>query len=878
MKKLFIGIVLFLRFCTFGAPIPWHTSEPMSLDIKAGVRTSAGVESATFDSRWLLGADAEKVAFKIDVNGTELCQTNGCGEVVWSSRRPGTYAFACQMYEDGVLSGDPLTATFVVAGRDLVRAEISFEREVALYDGGEQKPHPKVVLDGQVLTEGVDYSLSYEDNVEPGVGKVVITGLGKYVDEIERTFKIVPAGVCALDVRAGVRETAGEEILAYDSAWWWGGADATRVSVNGRELGENAGAGSVRWNPIAAGDYELKLSAYAGGVVQEHQETAHFHVAGDNPLLSIELGSTAYIYAGDPVVPDVSVSYNGKRLVRNVDYEIEVYDNESAGSGTIAVHGLGEYAGTVTRQFRILPSAKCRLDLTSGVRIAQQEELIAYDHTWNGDEESVVKIRLNESEVVVDGTVGDYEWRPSGVGLYTFKHTTYAADGTISGDELSAEFYVPGSMAGAEVELSADACLSDGTEQRPAVRVVLDGKVLTEGLDYTVEYADNIVPGVGKVIVVGQRGERYEKSFRILPAGKCFLDIASGVREAKSAEPLMHDGLWFGDAVADYKIFIDGAEMFAGNGAGEDVWYPRAVGDHALLYRAYRGGAKAGDDLTATFHVGGQDLVNAEIAFKGGTVLYDGTPRTPEVAVTYGGRTLQEGVDYELSYRDNVEKGMGVVVITGKGEFVDIVEKTFEIRPAGVCSLDIESGIRMAKPTEVLAYDYAWKGDRADNTKMRILINDERVTEITGVGGYEWMPSEGGDYTVKLRTYVDDYLIDETYVAYFGASGFLSVKSLHVRQRYPWNGLIDIDYELGGTVSNCNYRMVFTATNTVDGTGFDLKHVFLKDQSAAADSVVVSDRSGRLVWDAKKDLPKDFRTRGMELYVDVEPVRKEVAK
>ena len=105
-----------------------------------------------------------------------------------------------------------------------------------------------------------------------------------------------------------------------------------------------------------------------------------------------------------------------------------------------------------------------------------------------------------------------------------------------------------------------------------------------------------------------------------------------------------------------------------------------------------------------------------------------------------------------------------------------------------------------------------------------------------------------------------------------------TVSDVTARQRYPWNGLIDIDYELGGTVSNCNYRMVFTATNTVDGTGFDLKHVFLKDQSAAADSVVVSDRSGRLVWDAKKDLPKDFRTRGMELYVDVEPVRKEVAK
>ena len=106
--------LLFAAAVARSAPIPWSTSQPMSLDIKAGVRASAGVESATFDSRWLLGADAEKVAFKIDVNGTELCQTNGCGEVVWSSRRPGAYAFACQMYEDVVFFDDSLLAAFAV--------------------------------------------------------------------------------------------------------------------------------------------------------------------------------------------------------------------------------------------------------------------------------------------------------------------------------------------------------------------------------------------------------------------------------------------------------------------------------------------------------------------------------------------------------------------------------------------------------------------------------------------------------------------------------------------------------------------------------------------------------------------------------------------
>ena len=110
------SLIVLFALMTVDGPIPWSTSRPISLDIKAGTRASLGAEAATFDSHRVPRAEAEKVAFKIDVNGTELCQTNGCGEVVWSSRRPGTYAFACQMYEDGVLSGDPLTATFVVVG------------------------------------------------------------------------------------------------------------------------------------------------------------------------------------------------------------------------------------------------------------------------------------------------------------------------------------------------------------------------------------------------------------------------------------------------------------------------------------------------------------------------------------------------------------------------------------------------------------------------------------------------------------------------------------------------------------------------------------------------------------------------------------------
>lgn len=77
---------------------------------------------------------------------------------------------------------------------------------------------------------------------------------------------------------------------------------------------------------------------------------------------------------------------------------------------------------------------------------------------------------------------------------------------------------------------------------------------------------------------------------------------------------------------------------------------------------------------------------NTTLTLKQDTMDYTGGELTPEPVVTYKASqdaaeiTLVKGTDYEVSYRDNVEPGTATVIVTGKGQYAGVVEKTFTIQ------------------------------------------------------------------------------------------------------------------------------------------------------------------------------------------------------
>ena len=85
-----------------------------------------------------------------------------------------------------------------------------------------------------------------------------------------------------------------------------------------------------------------------------------------------ELPKTAYNYTGNPVKPAVNVTYNGKQLVQDKDYNLTYENNISMGTATVNVNGIGSYSGTAKLLYRIRlgnpPKVTCT-NVASGMKV-----------------------------------------------------------------------------------------------------------------------------------------------------------------------------------------------------------------------------------------------------------------------------------------------------------------------------------------------------------------------------------------------------------------------------------------------------------------------------------------------------------------------------
>ena len=85
----------------------------------------------------------------------------------------------------------------------------------------------------------------------------------------------------------------------------------------------------------------------------------------------------------------------------------------------------------------------------------------------------------------------------------------------------------------------------------------------------------------------------------------------------------------------------------------------------------------------------------------------------------------------------------------------------------------------------------------------------------------------------------------------------LSITGARARQRYPWNGLVDIDFTLGGDTSKC-YRVSAMATDSNGGTNLAVRSVW-EDGGAVTNSTLdIAPGTHRFVWNASADLPVGF--------------------
>ncbi len=123
--------------------------------------------------------------------------------------------------------------------------------------------------------------------------------------------------------------------------------------------------------------------------------------------------------------------------------------------------------------------------------------------------------------------------------------------------------------------------------------------------------------------------------------------------------------------------------------------------------------------------------------------VYTGEPVQPKVTVSFGGKTLVPGTDYDLAYAHNVGPGMAFVSITGKGAYADATAVPFSItKPITVAAvvavpkqqwvgLPVTPGVTVVEGAQVLTegsdYLLSYK-DNVDPGTAAVII--------TGTGAY----------------------------------------------------------------------------------------------------------------------------------------------
>ena len=80
-------------------------------------------------------------------------------------------------------------------------------------------------------------------------------------------------------------------------------------------------------------------------------------------------------YTGKQIKPSITVKYSGKTLKKGTDYTVSYGKNKSTGKGTVKITGKGNYTGSITKTFYIVPK---KVTISSAKSSAKKKITVKY--------------------------------------------------------------------------------------------------------------------------------------------------------------------------------------------------------------------------------------------------------------------------------------------------------------------------------------------------------------------------------------------------------------------------------------------------------------------------------------------------------------------
>lgn len=376
-------------------------------------------------------------------------------------------------------------------------------------------------------------------------------------------------------------------------------------------------------------------------------------------------------YTGFPIKPSLTVTHEGNALKKGVDYSLSWSSNTNAGTATVTVTGNGKYTGKKTSEFEIVA---CPMSKVTASSIATQ--------AYTGKE-------IKPSVTLKNG---DNKLRNADYTL-SYKNNTKVGEATVTATAKSKNYtgskaikfkIAKTSIKGATMAAIANQTYA-GKAITPAPAIKLGGKTLKKDADYSLSYKSNTKVGTAKVTAAGKGiySGSVSKAFTIVKAPMSKVKVAAILAKTYS-------GSAFKPAP---KVTFNGKALK--KGADYTLsWKNNVKAGTATVVVTGKGnftGAK-----NAAFKINRTSVAKASVG-PVADARYTGRAITPSPAVKLGGRTLEKGADYTLSYRNNVNAGTAQVVVTGKGNYQGTRTVSFKIVKPAAPKPNVSSTVYITK-------------------------------------------------------------------------------------------------------------------------------------------------------------------------------------
>ncbi len=310
--------------------------------------------------------------------------------------------------------------------------------------------------------EAVDSSLTVTTNKSIIAGEVSIVGDAQYSKDLSADVSlVVPEGVTYK-----YEWRCGEKVLGTEAEYTLSSSDIDS---------------KIYLALVADGDY-------TGEIKSSEIEVKAFNIA------NVTADAVADVqYTTKEITPEVTL-FNGSALLeKDVDYTLSYEKNITAGKAQITVTGIGDYTGTKTVEFNIIPR---NLSGVTFVAVTPQK-YTGYEIT------PAVTLKFGNYTLVenVDYTVS-----------YSNNTSVGTAEILIEGkgnfaSQITKSFaIIKTSLSSAEIIFFETEFKYNGEEITPEIFVMLGSENLTVNKDYTVSYKNNILEGTATVTITGIGG------------------------------------------------------------------------------------------------------------------------------------------------------------------------------------------------------------------------------------------------------------------------------------------------------------------------------------------------------------------------------------